>query len=207
MGPAAERLARAAPAQRVRPGVRGPVVEECRPSSAAVVRQRVIERPSVKNAHTSSRLASPSTTPTARALRSFAQVRNVVARSPPTLRGIRDRVTSRQSQSSVETTSRALRALSRATATALAMEAASWRSSASASSVTAGSASRSTVAPDHPRSAARPPGPAAGRRLPPDDVDVEQPGDDVGVLDGGAEAVDAPGEMAQHVRTRMRRTY
>ncbi|GGL05308.1 hypothetical protein GCM10009769_24290 [Curtobacterium luteum] len=47
----------------------------------------------------------------------------------------------------------------------------------------------------------------AGHCLSSDDVDVEEPGDDVGVLDGGAEAVDAPGEMAQHVRTRMRRTY
>ena len=83
-------------------------------SRRAVMSARSIDRPRVKNCHTSSRLVALSMMPTASALRSRTQAKNSCTLSPATLRGIRARVVLRHSQSSVETISRARRAFSRA---------------------------------------------------------------------------------------------
>ena len=72
------------------------------------------ERPSVKNCQASSRLVADSTMPTARAERSRTQPKNSCILSLATLRGILAQVVFRHSHSSVETTSRARRAFSRA---------------------------------------------------------------------------------------------
>lgn len=178
-------------------------------SIRAVTVSRVSDRPSVKNSHTSSRLASPSTTPTARALRSRTQPRNSCARSPAILRGSRERVVLRQSQSLgrddvpcppgiVPRHGHGSRDGRRfVTVQRQGLERRSWTE--------VGVPLRHHGADDSAQAPTE--RTALDRRVPPSEVYVEQARHDVRPLDRAPDAVDAPRESVQHVDSCMRRTY